>query len=216
MELYTRYLKPRGRVLTIVSDCSYSGCWVKKAMTFMEGQGVGPCGHQAKEKGILVKVYTSCLANEVPAELAFSTHCAKNNNDGIVSYTIDFRSEEIHDDQHTSGLDFTQVRCNNKIDQPCTMAPQSTWQQWSDMRRIHIVRGKDRGQPAWHWVLLEDNEDNIQTFLTKVKEGSVDVADYGKILKNGWGKDPPEETKKTLKDNYLVNYNYQPSPNTTD
>ncbi len=216
MELYTRYLKPRGRVLTIVSDCSYSGSWVKEAMTFMKGQKVGPCGHQAKEKGILVKVIASCLANEVPAELAFSTHCAKNNNDGKISYIIDFRSEEIHDDQHPSGIDFTAVQCNNKIDQPCTMAPQSTWQQWSNERIICKVRSKDRGQPAWYYVLLEDDEDNIQTFLTKVNKGSIDVADYGQVLKSGWGEDPPEDIKKWIEDNYKINYNYQPSPNTTD
>ena len=214
MELYTQHLKPRGRVLAIVSDCSYSGRWVKEAMTFMKGQGVGPCGHQAKEKGILVKVIASCLGNEVPAELAFSTHCADNDNAGYLSFYTN--RKEIHDDQHTNGLDFTEVRCNNKIDQPCTMAPQSTWQQWSNERIIYKVRGKDRGQPAWYYVLLEDDEDNIQTYLTKVKEGSLDVADYGQVLKSGWGKDPPEETEKWIEDNYYINYNYQPSPNTTD
>ncbi len=52
MELYTEHFKKR--VLMIVSDCTYSGRWVKEAMTFMDRQGVGPCGHEAKEKGIFV------------------------------------------------------------------------------------------------------------------------------------------------------------------
>ena len=69
----------KGKVLTIISDCSYSGSWVKEGMAFMDEQGVGPCGHVAKEKGILVKVFASCLANEIPAELAFSTHSGKND-----------------------------------------------------------------------------------------------------------------------------------------
>ncbi len=56
-------------------------------MAFMDNQDVGPCGHAAKEKGILVKVFASCPANEIPAELAFSTHCAQNDkNIGNVSY----------------------------------------------------------------------------------------------------------------------------------
>ena len=46
----------RGKALTIISDCSYSGSWVRKAMAFMDEQGVGPCGHVAREKRILVKV----------------------------------------------------------------------------------------------------------------------------------------------------------------
>ena len=49
------------------------------AMALMDEQGVGPCGHVAKEKRILVNVFTSCLANEIPAELAFSTHCVMNS-----------------------------------------------------------------------------------------------------------------------------------------
>ncbi len=213
MELYTEHFQKR--VLTIVSDCSYSGRWVKEAMTFMDTQGVGPCGHEAKEKGILVKVYTSCLANEVPAELAYSTHGATNNkNTGIIYY--DFNRKEIHDDQHTSGLDFTQVRCKNKIDQPCTMAPHSTWQLRNDGSRVYLVRGKDKGCQSWHYVLLVDDEETIQAFKAKVKSGSVDVADYGQVLKSGWVEDPPEETKKWCKENYCINYDYQSSPDTTD
>ncbi len=30
-------------------------------------------------------------------------------------------------------------------------------------------------------------------FKEKVKDGRVDVADYGSVLKSGWGKDPPKK-----------------------
>ena len=102
-------------------------------MAFMEG--VGPCGHVAKEKGILVKVFTSCLANEIPAELAFSMYCVNNMSTGTVFYTTGFHIREIDDGQHPCGLDFTRVRCKKKIDQPCTMAPVSTWEQWYTAKR---------------------------------------------------------------------------------
>ena len=86
--LYTRHF--RGRVLTIISDCSYSGSWVREAMAFMDEQGVGPCGHVAKEKRILLKVYASCLASEIPAELAFSTHCITNDtNTGTLGSIVE-------------------------------------------------------------------------------------------------------------------------------
>ncbi len=150
MHLYLQNEYFKGRVLSIGSDCSYSGCWVKEAMVFMDEQDVGPCGHAAKEKGILVKVYTSCLANEIPAELASSTHCSKNDaNTGRGSHNNKLRGKEIHDGQHTSGLNFTGIRCKSDIDEPCTMAPGSTWQQWSTALRIRTISGAVRGQPSW-------------------------------------------------------------------
>ncbi len=208
MHLYLQNEYFQGRVLTIVSDCSYSGCWVKEAMRFMDDQRVGPCGHAAKEKGILIKVVASCLANEIPAELAFSTHCVYNDkNTGTVSYRPD---KEIHDGQHTSALDFTTVRCKSKIDEPCIMAPESTWHQWSTAQRVMIVPGEDKGQLVWYYVLVVDDEETIKEFKDKFKEGFVDVTKYGQVLKSGRGREPPEETKKQFQRQYCVNYNYQP------
>ena len=208
MDLYTQHF--RGRVLTIVSDCSYSGSWVREAMAFMDEQGVGPCGHVAKEKGILVKVYASCLANEIPAELAFFTHGITNNpNTGRVTFNgPDYRGNEIHDGQHPSGLDFTRVRCKNKIDQLCTMAPGSTWEQWRTAERIFTVTGKDRGRAAWHYVKVEDNEDTRKAFHDALATGHINLADYGEIVKSGWGKDPPDDVEKEIEEKYFVNYDY--------
>ena len=207
MDLHTQHF--RGRVLTIVSDCRYSGSWVREAMAFMDEQGVGPCGHVAKEKGILVKVLTSCLANEIPAELAFSTHCAMNNTStGVIGYVIYFRSKEIHDGQHPSGFDFTLVRCKNKIDQPCTMAPGSTWDQWRTAERTFLVTGKDRGCAAWHYVKVEDNEDTRKAFHVAFATGTINIADYGEIVKSGWGEDPLDNVKEEVEEKYLVNYDY--------
>ena len=178
-------------------------------MAFMDEQGVGPCGHVAKEKGILVKVFASCLANEIPAELAFSTHCAKNITSArFVSYIIDFHSNEIHDGQHPSKFDFTRVRCKNKIDQLCTMAPGSTWERWRTAERIFLVTGEDRGRACWHYVKGEDNKDTRKAFLDAVATGHANVADYGEIVKSGWGKDPPDNVKEEIKEKYFVNYDY--------
>ena len=106
LDLYMSNTHFKGQVLNIISDCSYSGSWVKECMEFMDEQGVGPCGHAAKDKGILVKVYASGLSNEIPMEFAFSTHCANNDkNLGTMSCVIDLRSEVIHEGQHPSGLD---------------------------------------------------------------------------------------------------------------
>ena len=185
-------------------------------MAFMDEQGVGPCGHAAKEKGILVKVFTSCLCDEIPAELAFSTHTVDNDkNTGQVSYKINVRSDKIRDGQHPSGIDFTTVRCKNKIDQPCTMAPGSTWERWGIGERVMLVDGLDKGRRGWHYVLLVDDEETIRIFKEKTRgenagKHSINLEDYGQVIKSGWGQDPPDKEKQWLKDHYHVNYDYQP------
>ena len=62
--------------------------------------------------------------------------------------------------------------------------------------RIYLVRGKDRGKPAWHYVLVEKTL--LPLFLRRTKGGSLDVADFGLVLKSGWGKDPPENVRKDI------------------
>ncbi len=197
MHLYLQNAYFKGKLLYVISDCSYSGCWVKEAMSFLDEHGVGPCGHTAKEKGILVKVLASCLANEVPAELAFSTRCAKNDkNTGTVLYDFRSRGKEIRDGQHTSGLDFTAVQCKSKIDEPCTRIPGLTWKGG----KIIKVTGEAKGRPVWHYVLVD--EETIKEFFDKMKEGNFDVADYGQVLKSGWGQEPPEEVQEWIKEHF--------------
>ncbi|WP_341808630.1 hypothetical protein [Wolbachia endosymbiont (group E) of Neria commutata] len=56
---------------------------------------------------------------------------------------------------------------------------------------IYLVRGKDRGKSAWHYVLVD--KEKREMFLAKSRSGSMDVADYGEILYSGWGEDPPQD-----------------------
>ncbi|XP_013402487.1 ankyrin-1 [Lingula anatina] len=65
---------------------------------------------------------------------------------------------------------------------------------------VYLVRGKDRGRPAWHYVLVKRKL--LADFLIKTKGGSIDVADYGEVLYSGWGKDPPDDIVKKITDKY--------------
>ena len=58
--------------------------------------------------------------------------------------------------------------------------------------RIYLVRGKDRGKPSWHYVLVDKHL--LGLFLKKTKGGSLDVKDFGTVLRSGWGKNPPAGT----------------------
>ena len=216
MDLYTRHF--RGRVLTIISDCSYSGSWVREAMMYMDEQGVGPCGHVANEKGILVKVFTSCQEDEIPAEMAFATHGIRNdNNHGTVWFWSSLRCHAIYDMQQPSVIDFTCIRCNG-TSHPCTMAPGSTWEMWSAQNRIIIiVDGKHRDRLSWCYLLLHDDTETIRSFQ-EINWGEnfegfnlkINLSEYGGILKHGWGQDSLNKAQEWIDKYYSVDYDYQP------
>ena len=60
-----------------------------------------------------------------------------------------------------------------------------------DPSLVYLVRGKDKGREAWHYVLVKRNL--LPIFLKHTQGGTVDVAKFGTILFSGWGKDPPPE-----------------------
>ena len=62
---------------------------------------------------------------------------------------------------------------------PCLIACDFTWDKQRENERIRLVRGKDRGREAWHYVFLHDDEETEQLFEDKIRSGNVDVADYG-------------------------------------
>ena len=53
-----------------------------------------------------------------------------------------------------------------------------------------VIRGKDGGRPAWHYVLVEDAAKMEMLHLQK-SGANVDVTEFGRILESGWGDDPP-------------------------
>ena len=63
-------------------------------------------------------------------------------------------------------------------------------------KRIYLVRGEDRRKLAWHYVQVE--KALLPLFLRRTNGGSLDVADFGLILKSGWGKDPPENVRTNI------------------
>ncbi|KAK2165800.1 hypothetical protein LSH36_45g08059 [Paralvinella palmiformis] len=60
-----------------------------------------------------------------------------------------------------------------------------------------IIRGKDQGRRAWHWVELKRL--SFQAFSRAVKSGQVGVGQYGRILISGFGTGPDKESYKMMK-----------------
>ena len=63
---------------------------------------------------------------------------------------------------------------------------------------LFLVRGKDRGRPAWHYVMVE--KPLLGLFVKRTNGGKLDVADFGAVLESGWGDSPPECKVAEIKD----------------
>ena len=90
---------------------------------FLDEQGVKPCGHSAREKGILLKVYASCEAGQDSAELVYTTRAMELEDGYVYHYT----RKELSAKQHTFGIDFTKVKYGKGEKEKCIIAPDSTW-----------------------------------------------------------------------------------------
>ena len=66
----------------------------------------------------------------------------------------------------------------------------------NSIKRFYLVRGKDKGRAAWHYVLVKKHL--LGLYLKRTNGGSLNVADFGDVLRSGQGKDPPEGTRNKL------------------
>ena len=141
-------------------------------MTFLDEQGVGPCGHSARDKGILISVLASCLSHQVPRQLALSVHgCYNDKNTGdFIARTFTFVNihSKVADAQHTRSINSTLVRCGqDSIQDECFCLPQANWQTWSARQRIHTVR--IIGQNVWRMVMFVDDDESILRYFENVE-----------------------------------------------
>jgi hypothetical protein len=186
--LYLQYF--RGQVLSIISDCSHSGSWIRECMAFLDEQGVKPCGHSAKNEDIFIKIFTSCLSHQVPRQLEHSVYACRNDkNTGL--FTMGVCNNDV---QNSFSENFTELKCGQPdTARECLCLPEATWQTWSTRRRIRKVR--DRANNMWILLLLVDDDETVLQFSTA---DSIDYRDYGQILKMGHGEEPTAEDYKSI------------------
>ena len=183
----------RGKRLTIVSDCSYSGNWKQESTKLMDELGIPACGHHSRDQGILLKCFCSCQHNQEATLMALINKVELNDKGSII-----FPFKKLESGQNLCYSDFRSIRCSKKASEPCELNELSF--KWEDRLlkgdRIYLVRGKDKGKQAWHYVLVD--EDKIEAFNAMVNTGTIDVADYGTVLHSGWGQDPPKDIKRKI------------------
>ena len=159
----------------------------------MDELGIPAYGHHSRDQGILLKLFCSCQHNQEATLMAFIKKVELNDKKQTL-YPI----KELEPGQTACYSDFRSICCSKKASESCELNDQSF--KWEDRllkgERIYLIRGKDKGKQAWHYVLVD--EDKIVTFNAKVKSGNIDVADYGTVLYSGWGQDPPKDIKHKI------------------
>ena len=196
-DLYQEHFS--GRLLTIVSDCCYSGHWVETCAETLDNLGIPPCGHKARENGVLIKVFTSSQTHQKAGDPCYSLEGVRFNKEN--QCLTFWRNKQLSESQTTWWGDFTKLVCLRDPDGPCQADNFKNWR-WKDavsdeMRRaIHHVQYTDRGGPCWLYVLLSSgNEEHVSAFLAQHRTGTVDVADWGHVLLSDWGKDVSQDIK---------------------
>ena len=172
-------------------------------MEFLDEQGVQPCGHKAREKGKLIKVFTSCESNEIPTKYRYSVSGVLNDkNTGELSVNA---FSQLLETQKAGNINSCFLRCDGKtINEPCTIQPEFTWERWRERDRIVLTHGKMADKPCWMYVLVNDDEDTKQKFIEKLTSGArgMNIAEYGRILYSGTGIAPPSQLSERMTRKY--------------
>ena len=191
--LYREYFS--GRLLYIVSDCCYSGNWVEACAETLDNLGIPPCGHKARENGVLIKVFTSCQTHQKAGDPCYSLEGVTDKEDQWIGF---WRNKQLSENQTTQGGDFTKLMCLRDPDGPCQADNFNEWR-WKDavsgemQQAIRHVQYIDRGRPAWYYVLLSSgDEEHVSACKAQVRTGTVNIADWGHILLSGWGENAPQ------------------------
>ena len=119
----------RGKLLYIVSDCCYSGCWVRECASLLDKERIC-CGHDAEKHKIYLKVFATCLPSQQSTDTLYSS-TIKSYVESRTSNSVAFPQHlYLQDDQTTFGFDFTSTsKCTLNEQGECLSSNKSTWEQ---------------------------------------------------------------------------------------
>ena len=163
---------------------------------------IPPCGHKAREHGVLIKVIASCKSDQQAVEPCFSVEGIKMKEDE----TLVYYSKKTENEAVTfTGADFTRLTCCRGPNESCQS--EKALKNWTWQQSIHgklssrafIVRGKDKERNAWYIVLLSNSSEKyMEKFREKLKADIINLEEWGYVIRSGFGKEPPESDKEKV------------------
>jgi hypothetical protein len=160
--------------------------------------GIPPCGHRARERGVLLRVFASCQPQQKAVEPGYSMNALSVGDDGIA--TVQATSFE---DQKSAWFSGTKLVCCRGPDTPC---PKNTFTQlkWMDgVARsfpINSFTRKEQGRDTWCCFMLKDaSQETAEAFEAELKKNSSPkLSKWGYILFDGEGEKVPSDIVEKL------------------
>ena len=186
----------KGKPLSITSDCSYSGNWINDCAKRLDEMNIPSCGHHTREHGLLFNILTSCQPNEEATALCYINEAVEYSE--ADNALILFIKKTLTSGQNTMQTDFKLIRCGKPANESCEADSDCTWNDHLNIKYhlVYIAHSKDRRHPVWHYVFVD--EEKLDDFKAKVATGTINLTDYGRILKSGWGKDSPKDIDRKM------------------
>ena len=199
-EIFKLYRKQcPNKIFTIISDCCYSGHWVRECAKTLDSLRIPPCGHRARGNGALVKVFASCQPDEEAGEPCYSIEAVKVQDDGSILHHPQQRTH-----QTPLWFDSTRLVCCKSPNSPC---PETTFQhlKWEDAfdhsMNIQRIERKEGGRDMWYYIMLHRaGKDYEEAFIAEfTKDRTLRLRDWGYVLESGEGTDIPQEIKDKVR-----------------
>ena len=191
-DIYDLYMMHyRGKRLMIVSDCSYSGCWITDCIDVLDSEGIPSCGHHTRNRGILLEVIASCEADK-EAKMLGMPHPR-------------FDQLKACDQIPVLG-DFTRIRCRRGASESCEINTDSGYT-WRDKlingpgiyQRLDLVH---KTKYTWCYMLVK--QEKLELYKEAMKKGRVDFAKYCEVLHS--------DLNDTAADDIRIQLNLQYNP----
>ena len=157
--------------------------------------GIPPCGHRARERGILIKVLASCQPDQKAAEPCYSMEAIIVNDDGTATTFAKQMAQ-----QRSTWFDGTRLVCCRGPDSPC---PKNTFKhlKWEDniggCLPYWRIKRKEGEAHKWYYIMLNRaSEEYVSAFNTQFDEDpDMHLSDWGYVLESGEGRDIPQEVQ---------------------
>ncbi len=178
LDIYRR--QQRETLLTIISDCSFSGNFVRRYAEILDNENIPPCGHKTNDT---VRIYSSTRPLQEAQELCYSDRGVEVRRDGDFL----FLDTPLTSQQSTYHGDFTKLVCCGGPMDSCRMDEDMKGWTWTEVvegkfrHYIYIIKGYQRGRECWYMILLS-RDGEYTKYEAEITKGKIDAHEWGCIL----------------------------------